>query len=461
VVAQGIETAARGGERMTERHRSNQVLVVSADANQSAQYREVLEGEGFSVQVAQRRAEARDLLAHAPIDVLILDVFLEDGPAYALFAEAKLEGVLVVGLTGVLQGPTVRAMLLEQYPFVDLLDRPLQAAHLIDLLRVHLGDRYPVPPVISQVNEDEQATFDQEFFARKRIKTSHFHALDPSPNSHLGQREASGRLSVAGLGAVRAGGGKPPPVPDVPLGLNWRKIRDEGELSVIGFAALMTRLLRFQSSGALRLWRAKVRKVVFFAGGVPTGVRSNLLYECLGRILVRDGWITETVCEQAVRESQRTGARLGQTLVEQGHLAPQQLEQVLGAQLRSRILDIFSWDHAQYHWSADEATPEGTVTLAPEQVTRLILQGVLQHTPLARITRDLSGQLHQQVKPLQGLEAAEVLRLDEGQRAVWDAIQQREQGTLLELIARFDESAPTYAMVYALASLGYLGFTKG
>jgi hypothetical protein len=250
-------------------------------------------------------------------------------------------------------------------------------------------------------------------------------------------------------------------VTDVPLGLNWRKIRDEGELSVIGFAALMTRLMRFQSSGSLRLWRARVRKIVFFHQGVPTGVRSNLLYECLGRILVRDGWITEAVCEQAVRLSQGTGQRLGQTLVKQGHLTNAQLDVVLRKQLKTRILDVFSWDNAQYHWSADEATPEGTVTLKPEQVTRLILRGVLKHTPLARITRDLGGQLHQRVKLLQGGEALDVLRLAEGEKAVVDAIQRREQGTLLELIARFDEGAPTYAVVYGLASLGYLGFTAG
>ncbi len=245
------------------------------------------------------------------------------------------------------------------------------------------------------------------------------------------------------------------------MGLNWRKIPDQGELSVIAFSALITRLLRFQSTGALRLWRERVRKVVFFRKGIPTGVRSNLLYECLGRMLVRDGWIDEATCEKAVKVSQQTKQRLGQTLVKGGYLTQAQLEVVLKRQLKTRLMDVFSWDNAHYQWSADEPIPEGAVQLKSEQVTRLIFKGTVKCVPLARVTRDLAGQLHQKVKLMQGAEQLQALKLDEAQKAVLEVIQRRDQGTLLELIARFDEGTQTYSMIYGLAALGYLGFTNG
>ncbi len=94
---------------MTPKRRSNQVLVVGADDPQRAQCREVLEGEGFSVQLADSRANAARILSQEKIDVLIIDLFLRDGPAYLLFQECALGEILVVGLTGVLQGATVRA----------------------------------------------------------------------------------------------------------------------------------------------------------------------------------------------------------------------------------------------------------------------------------------------------------------------------------------------------------------
>lgn len=54
-----------------------------------------LESEGFRVDVARSVSEARELLAVAPPDVIVLDLGLPDGDGLTLLARLRSEGLAI------------------------------------------------------------------------------------------------------------------------------------------------------------------------------------------------------------------------------------------------------------------------------------------------------------------------------------------------------------------------------
>ena len=45
----------------------------------------------------------------------------------------------------------------------------------------------------------------------------------------------------------------------------------------------------------------RVKKIVYFRDGFPKSVKSNLLSECLGRVMVRERMISEDECEESLK----------------------------------------------------------------------------------------------------------------------------------------------------------------
>ena len=80
--------------------------------------------------------------------------------------------------------------------------------------------------------------------------------------------------------------------------------------------------------------REPTKKIVYLKEGYPIFVKSNLLSECLGRVLVREKMISDEECERSlVQMKDKSGRQQGTVLIEMGAISP--------------------------HNRADQATPEG------------------------------------------------------------------------------------------------------
>ena len=82
-----------------------------------------------------------------------------------------------------------------------------------------------------------------------------------------------------------------------------RSIALEGELRDLDFAALLHHLHGLRATGALILTNGRKRKVVQVRDGYPVAVKSNLVGECFGNLLVQRGVIP---IRNGVRLVQRT-----------------------------------------------------------------------------------------------------------------------------------------------------------
>lgn len=454
---------------------SKSVLIVDPQDEVRAFCRALLSSEGFEVREGRVRADVHEALQTTAVDLILIGIFLEDGPAYRLFEEALLGDIAVIGLLDVFQGPTVGELLRERYSFLALLEKPVSGANLIDMLRGFFGDTYPEPPELLLDHGERRALRDS--FERRKKDTGTW----PRAHHHGPARKGTTDVGVRPL----AESSTPPPVSTteapqdtsgrfkrvrtsprhavskvgdwLPEGLDWRDVEETGRLSEVSFAALLARVHHTRFTGLLKLWREHVRKVVHFVDGVPVAAHSNLIYEYLGQVLTREKVIDELEAQRAMEQAKAENKRLGAVLVESGLLSKELLTEALSLQMQTRLLDIFSWSDAEYILDA-KSEPMQSVVLDSTQYLQLIVKGVLEVLHQARVLRDLERCLKQNLKPRYEIERFHELDLNMEQEAIVDEI--FDGGTLLELVAQFEQSAHASRFVYALAALGYVVFTR-
>ena len=92
-------------------------------------------------------------------------------------------------------------------------------------------------------------------------------------------------------------------------------------LKHLPFPRLLQRLYARRATGSLLLLHGGTKKIVSFVEGYPVAVRSNLLSECLGQILLSQKMISPQVLAESVRRMQKEKRRQGEILVEMGALS--------------------------------------------------------------------------------------------------------------------------------------------
>jgi hypothetical protein len=190
-----------------------------------------------------------------------------------------------------------------------------------------------------------------------------------------------------------------------------------GNLAAQPFPEVLAQLYRWRSTGALLIRRDKVKKIVHLKDGYPVLVKSNLLSECLGRIMVRERMITEADCETSIQRMKETGRQQGTLLIEAGTISPHNLAFALQMQLETKLYEVFGWLGGDYQFNPQADLPPSPVALDHSPAT-LILEGIKRCWSSERIKQHLHGQMDQfavpHPEPLQGLQD---LRLTEKEQA--------------------------------------------
>ncbi|MCW8893721.1 MAG: response regulator [Deltaproteobacteria bacterium] len=103
-------------------------------------------------------------------------------------------------------------------------------------------------------------------------------------------------------------------------------------------------------TGLLHLQSGEAKKIIYLKDGYPIFTRSNVLSECLGRMLVKENVITQVDCDQSVERSKETGRLQGTVLIEMGLLTPQELHAALTRQVTEKLLSTFAWNSGTYQF---------------------------------------------------------------------------------------------------------------
>jgi len=156
-------------------------------------------------------------------------------------------------------------------------------------------------------------------------------------------------------------------------------------------------------TGALLFSQGDKKKIVYLRSGYPISVKSNVIAECLGKILLWDGRITEDQWRESLVLMRRSSKRQGSVLIQMGALTPLQLAQGLSLQARFKLCETFSWEDGRYRlWPG--VVPPAELTSLDLSPATIIHEGVRSFMPHKRVLDELRPftrrYLHPNVNPL-------------------------------------------------------------
>ena len=171
-----------------------------------------------------------------------------------------------------------------------------------------------------------------------------------------------------------------------------------GSLAYQPFARILQRVYADRLTGALLLLRDTVKKIVYFVEGYPVSVRSNILGECLGQILLQQKLISRQTLEESLQRMKADKKHQGTVLVEMGALSPYNLTRALVAQMEAKFYEIFSWRTGDFAFKEGKGAPDEPVHLERAPAA-LILEGVRRHYDQERVRSVLAAFAGQYVAP--------------------------------------------------------------
>jgi Lar family restriction alleviation protein len=116
----------------------------------------------------------------------------------------------------------------------------------------------------------------------------------------------------------------------------------KGNLRSMGIATLLQILSLENKSGILQFNRGQLKSTIYFRNGHILAASGNQLKR-LGEMILSAGLIPAEKLEDAVETAKRSGKRLGEVLLDLGHIGPTTLRELIRLQIREAVFDLFLW----------------------------------------------------------------------------------------------------------------------
>lgn len=344
------------------------VLIVDDDRSTQRVLADALSRQGFTITVERDGDWALKSFEKKRFDLVLLDLLLPGTNGYEVAKKLRAlprgKRVPIVMISGVYKNAVHIREAVQKHGAFALLEKPVRLPVLYDTLREALGDAFPEPkpdvPPPPPVEDDEVT------------------------GEHLADSSAYEEKNVVETASRRTNTG------------SFQVIR--GDFSQRSFAEVLAEIYRWKGSGALLLRREKVKKIVFFRDGVPQSVKSNLLSECLGRVMMREKMISEAECEESLKRMKAKGRQQGTVLIEMGCISPHNLQYALKLQLQTKLYDVFAWDQGDYQFNPKAELPPDTIALE-QTCAQIIHAGVRLCYDENRLARWWAQDEHRFVHP--------------------------------------------------------------
>jgi CheY-like chemotaxis protein len=364
------------------------VLVIDDDRATQRVLSDALTKQGFQVTVERDGEWAVKTFEKKHFDAVLLDLLL---PAISGYEVAKKLRALprgrkipIVMISGVYTNPLHQSEAVQKHGAFAFLEKPIHLATLYSTLREALGDRYPEAPPAQPPPppaEDDETTGEElaDITAREEAD------------------------------AVDAEARKQPETSTVDNTQDTTGSQVLGDFSETPFPEVIAEIYRRRATGGLLVRRDQVKKIVYFREGTPISVKSNLLSECLGRVMVKEKMISDADCEASLEKMKGSGRQQGTVLIDMGCISPHNLVYALSLQLQKKVFDLFSWTSGTYQLNAQIALPAETVNL-DMTTAAIIYEGIRRHFDEARLAQVLGDvermYVHPSEHPLYALQDA-------------------------------------------------------
>ena len=132
---------------------------------------------------------------------------------------------------------------------------------------------------------------------------------------------------------------------------------DAGEFHITSPLRVLFRLMTARATGLLVVAVGGIKKEIYVRDGQPEYVSSNVASELFGNYLVSKGVLSDGELAMALAMMPHYGGKLGDTLVGLGLLKPLEVFRHLTRQVRSKIIDVCTWNKGGFGWYAGRENP--------------------------------------------------------------------------------------------------------
>jgi DNA-binding response OmpR family regulator len=367
------------------------ILVVDDDKAVQEMLGDTLRHAGYDVETCRDGRKVMPLLEERAFDLLILDVLIPHMNGFTLIEQIRTHPALrelpVVMISGIYRSRNHKSEMAQRYGVADYLDKPLNTGRLLEIVGSLTGQAA------------KRATRLPE---EKTVKPG-----DPSPNEALVDLDAQDERRQVEVDARE----------------NFRTSAFilQGSIRRNPVPAILGKLWRGRRSGALLLRSGKVKKIIYVKKGGAYAVKSNLVSECLGQLLVSERMITETDCARSIELMKETGRRQGEILVDMRCITERNLTFALELQLETKIFDTFKWDDGDFRFNGSvDLPPAGTVL--EWQHAALVVEGIRRSYDEQRLRGLMLPILDVPLAASEPAVSLDELKLDPKERAAADTL---------------------------------------
>ena len=391
---------------------SKTILLVEDDRQLQHVLAEALHQAGFTVLAEHDGGWASQTFQSRPVDLVVLDGLLPRKNGFQLAEEIRKSGkgnkLPIIFISGVYKAGRSKKELEDSIGPIEWLDKPLEPRTLIAVVRRLLG-------IEQEVSEPSDPASRKRQLSRARVQAKLKDLASLADLAEVKSVESESQVRFRGSALVR------------------------GNLHERPFTEVLSELHRWRATGALLLLREPVKKLVYVQEGAPIFVRSNLLAETLGQILVRERMITMAECEDALARMVTSKRQQGTELIEMGCISPANLSYALQLQLETKLFDLFGWVDGAFQFNPRGESPPALVNFDMSPA-RILLEGIKRNYDDLRVRAELGPVESLVVRfsddPLDrfqdmGLEAgeAQLYALIDGRRTVQELFELTSAGS--------------------------------
>ncbi|MCX5748199.1 MAG: hypothetical protein NT062_37550, partial [Proteobacteria bacterium] len=132
---------------------------------------------------------------------------------------------------------------------------------------------------------------------------------------------------------------------------------DSGDFATTSPLRVLFRLMTARATGLLVVFVGGIKKEIYVRDGQPEYVSSNVASELFGNYLVSKSVLSDGELAMALAMMPHYGGKLGDTLVGLGLLKPLEVFRHLTRQVRTKIIDVCTWNKGQFGWYAGRENP--------------------------------------------------------------------------------------------------------
>lgn len=353
------------------------ILVVDDDRAVQQMLVDLLEEHGYAANTCRDGNQVIPQLQKKPCDLVILDVLIPHLNGFVLMeqmrAEPGMEDLPVIMISGIYRSRNHRVEMTTKYKVIDYLDKPLNTDRLLGLIENIVGPGDPEGRALSAEVSDPEAAIAAELQddARRVIGAGREpvpldnpkqepieldrpkrHAADAIPEERRLSEEDENKMFEESLVDETSFIEE-----ESRASFRTSALLLQGLIKTTPMAQVLGRIWDERASGGLLVRRKKVKKIIHIRNGNPESVKSNLVNECLGQILLRERLITIDECEASITHMKAEGRRQGEVLVAMGCLTANNLAFALELQIETKIFDTFTWAEGEYRFNSSLDMP--------------------------------------------------------------------------------------------------------